>query len=103
MWEYTVASLSAALDRLPTTTTGCLFSSEHHPAPHSSTTCTGENGENIKALKKEYTMKEDARKRAFPPMLVDTSPHVINSLLPPPDLASPQFVAPDRGDIDGQC
>lgn len=87
MWEYTVAFLSAALDMLPTTTTNFLFSSEHHPAPHSSTTCTGGNGENINILKVEYTMSENARKRAVHPTLVHISSQMIKSLLAPAGIA----------------
>lgn len=96
MWEYTAAFLSAALDTLPTTSTRFLFSSEHHLAPDSSTTFTGESGKNTKALKEEYTMKEDARKRTVAPMLVDFSSHMINCLLPPPGLAQSWFLAPNE-------
>lgn len=97
-----MASLSAALDMLPTTTTSFLFSSEHHPAPHSSTTCTGGNGENTKALKVECAMSEDARKRDMHPTPVRISSPVINSLLPPAGIAWSQFQA-QTDEIDGQC
>lgn len=96
MWEYTAAFLSAALDTLPTTSTRFLFSSEHHLAPNSSTTSTAESGKNTKALKEEYTMKEDVRKRTVAPMLVDYSSHMINCFLPPPGLAQSWFLAPNE-------
>lgn len=76
-----MAFLSAALDTLPTTSTRFLFSSEHHHAPDSSTTSTGENGKDTKTLKEAYTMKDDARKRTIAPMLVDFSSHMIDKFL----------------------
>lgn len=73
-----------------------LFSSECHPAPHSSTTCIGEHGKNPKTLKDKYYTKEDARKRkssyaGWYPIL-----HITSSLLSPSGLSWLPFLAIDR-------
>lgn len=102
MWEYTVAFLSAALDTLLTTSTRFLSSSEHHLPLDSSTTSTGENRKDTKALKKEYTVKEDARKRAIAPMLADFSCHMIDKFFVASSILSPGFW-PQMNEIHRQC